>query len=66
MPTTYNQYISEGTYLSGTQTILGDPALIESNIKAGTSIFNVPGTFTADATATAGDIAQGLTAYING
>lgn len=43
-PSTENQIISQGKYLSGDQTILGDSNLIPENIKAGVSIFNVEGT----------------------
>lgn len=43
-PSTENQIISQGKYLSGNQTILGDSNLIPENIKAGVSIFNVEGT----------------------
>lgn len=43
-PTTYNQTISSGVYLSGTQTIKGDNNLIAENIKNGVSIFGVTGT----------------------
>lgn len=44
MPSTENQIISQGKYLNGDQTILGDSNLIPENIKAGVSIFNVEGT----------------------
>lgn len=43
-PSAENQIISQGKYLSGNQTILGDSNLIPENIKAGVSIFNVEGT----------------------
>ena len=46
-PSTSNQTISSGQYLSGTQTILGDPDLVPENIKDGTTIFNVTGTLEA-------------------
>lgn len=65
-PGTTNQTIASGTYLTGTQTIAGDADLVAGNIKAGTNIFNVSGTFTSDATATASDIVDGETAYVNG
>ena len=65
-PGTTNQTIASGTYLTGTQTISGDADLVASNIKSGVSIFNVTGTFTSDATATAADILNGETAYVNG
>ena len=65
-PGTSDQTIASGTYLTGAQTIVGDTDLIAKNIKSGISIFGVTGNFTADATATAEDIIQGETAYING
>lgn len=40
--------------------------IIPENIKAGVNVFNVEGTFTSDATATAEDILSGKTAYVNG
>lgn len=43
-PTTSNQTISSGQYLSGTQTILGDSDLVPDNIRDGTTIFGVTGT----------------------
>jgi hypothetical protein len=43
-PTTSNQTITAGTYLSGTQTIQGDSNLVSENIKSGVSIFGVTGT----------------------
>lgn len=39
--------ISKGTYLSGDQTIKGDPNLIAGNIKEGVSIFGVTGNLEA-------------------
>ena len=74
-PSTSNQTIASGTYLSGTQTIKGDSNLVAGNIKSGVSIFGVSGSYTAsgssgldtsDATATASDIVSPKTAYING
>ena len=44
-PGTTNQTISAGTYLTGAQTIKGDSNLVASNIKSGTSIFGVTGTY---------------------
>ena len=65
-PGTSNQEIAAGTYLTGKQTIAGDADLTAANIKTGVQIFNVTGTFTADATAAQGDIVSGQTAYVNG
>ncbi|MFD2869898.1 hypothetical protein ACFSY7_15500 [Kurthia populi] len=42
-PGTTNQIITSGQYLSGTQTILGDPDLISANILSGKNIFGVVG-----------------------
>ncbi len=47
-PTTSNQTIASGQYLSGTQTIVGDANLVAGNIKSGTSIFGVTGTYEGD------------------
>lgn len=44
-PTTTNQTISSGTYLTGTQTILGDENLVAGNIKKNVSIFNITGSY---------------------
>lgn len=72
MPSTTDQVISSGIYLSGNQTIKGDTNLISGNIKKGITIFNVEGSLeesgidTSDATATANDIIKNKTAYVNG
>lgn len=65
-PSTSNQAIAAGLYLSGAQTIKGDSNLAEANIRAGKSIFGKAGSFTSDATATAADILEGKTAGVNG
>ena len=43
-PTTTDQTISAGVFLTGTQTIVGDADLIPANIKKGVNIFGVDGT----------------------
>ncbi|MBR4744016.1 MAG: 2-C-methyl-D-erythritol 4-phosphate cytidylyltransferase [Oscillospiraceae bacterium] len=45
-PGTSNQTIASGTYLTGTQTISGDANLVAGNIKSGTTIFGVTGSYT--------------------
>lgn len=44
-PSTSNQTIASGTYLTGTQTIKGDSNLVAGNIKSGVSIFGVTGSY---------------------
>ena len=46
-PTTSNQTIASGQYLSGTQTISGDANLVAGNIRSGVSIFGVNGSLTS-------------------
>lgn len=46
-PTTSDQTISAGQYLTGAQTIKGDSNLIASNIKSGISIFGINGALTS-------------------
>lgn len=46
-PTTSDQTIASGTYLTGTQTISGDSNLVANNIRSGVSIFGVDGALTA-------------------
>ena len=43
-PTTTNQVIESGQFLTGNQTILGDSDLLPENIAEGVTIFNVTGT----------------------
>ena len=47
-PSTIDQSILAGYYLSGNQTIQGDSNLVSSNIKNGVSIFGVRGNYTGD------------------
>lgn len=51
-PGTSNQTIASGTYLTGTQTISGDANLVAGNIKNGTTIFGVTGTYSGGGTLT--------------
>ena len=44
-PSTVNQTVGAGQYLSGTQTIAGDANLVPGNIRKGKKIFGVTGTF---------------------
>lgn len=46
-PSTSNQEIAAGTYLTGKQTISGDQNLVSGNIKSGVSIFGIQGSMTA-------------------
>jgi len=49
-PTTSDQTIAAGKYLTGAQTIKGDANLIAENIKSGVTIFGVEGTYTGEDT----------------
>ena len=74
IPGTVDQIILKNQYLSGDQIVKGDANLLAKNIKSGVTIFDVEGALetqtdgidTSDATATANDIADGKTAYVNG
>lgn len=46
-PGTSDQTIAAGQYLTGAQTVLGDPNLVSANIKSGVSIFGTNGGLTA-------------------
>ena len=45
VPSTADQVVASGYFLTGAQTVKGDSALIPSNIAAGVSIFGVQGTY---------------------
>lgn len=47
-PTTTNQTIASGKYLTGTQTILGSENLLPENIKKDVVIFGITGTYEGD------------------
>lgn len=55
-PSTSNQTIASGTYLTGTQTISGDANLVAGNIKSGTTIFGVTGTYEGSGGGTGGEL----------
>lgn len=73
-PGVSSQVISAGRYLTGDQVIIGDEHLVPDNIKQGIDIFGIEGSYsgeqigvdTSDATATPGDLVDGVTAYVNG
>lgn len=68
-PGTTVQNIPEG-YHNGSGTVEGDPALLSSNIRKGTTIFGVPGDTnvvdTSPGNALQGDILDGKVAYVKG
>jgi hypothetical protein len=60
-------YTIPSGYHNGSGTVTANITnLTAANIKAGTTVGGVEGTFTSDATATAGQILSGRTAYVNG
>lgn len=69
IPTEIRIPVPEGYYKENQPDyplFLYDGNFTADNIPAGKSIFGVNGTFTSDADATADDIRQGKTAYVNG
>jgi len=61
-PSAGGQTISAG-YYNGLGNVFGDADLSAENIKAGTEIFAVTGTFPSDGNATTGDVKSGSTFY---
>lgn len=60
-------YYKEGVNTAGFGALIHkEPQFVSENIKAGTTPFGITGTFTSDATATAGHILVNDTAYVNG
>ena len=58
-PGTTDQTIASGTYLTGTQTISGDANLVAGNIKNGTTIFGVTGTYSGGTSGKNVQVAEG-------
>lgn len=65
-PTTTDQTIASGRYLTGAQMIKGDSNLVAENIKSGVSIFGVTGTHEGDTAmqTTYTTVIDGVTWYI--
>ena len=57
---------STGTWTGGNAAYITDTNYVAGNIKAGTSVFGLAGSFTSDATAIASNIEIGKSAYVNG
>lgn len=64
--TTIKVKLQKGYYDTSSQVTISDPDFVADNIRAGKEIFGINGTFTSDATAAAGSIFSGKTAYVNG
>lgn len=67
-PTTTDQTIASGTYLTGVQTVKGDSNLVAANIANGVTLFGITGshqggTDISDTTATASDVLSGKYFY---
>ena len=62
-PTTSNQTIAAGTYLTGAQTIAGDSNLVASNIKKNVPIFGVTGSYEGDGGGESEGIKIGTSTY---
>lgn len=71
IPTSSDQIaVMPGKYTVGNIKVKGDPNLVSTNIKGGTSIFGIEGdpalVDTTDSNATINDIKAGKTCYVNG
>lgn len=53
--------IAAGRYLTGAQTIQGDPDLVPGNIKSGVNIFGVTGTYAGNVSVSNQNITEGTT-----
>ena len=62
-PTTSDQTISSGQYLSGAQTVKGDANLVAANIASGVSIFGVTGSHTGGLDVSIARVSDGHGAY---
>lgn len=60
-PTTSNQSIAAGTYLTGAQTIKGDSNLVAGNIKSGVTIFGVSGSYSGGSSSPSLQAKTGIT-----